>query len=86
MKPVKDEADKADKVDKVNEVVEEKPVVEDTQAPAADNTQPDAKGAVPQETEQTAPNNMAVNSASVAVPDDAGTPVKDLFKRLNLLK
>ena len=89
MKPVKDEADEADKVDtadKVDGAVEDTPMVDDTQAPVADNTQSDAEGAVPQETEQTAPGNTADNSANVAVPEDAGTPVKDLFKRLNLLK
>ena len=89
MKPVKDEADEADKVDtadKVDDAVEGETVVEDTKAPVVDNTQSDAEGAVPQETEQTAPGNTADNSANVAVPEDAGTPVKDLFKRLNLLK
>ena len=86
MKPVKDEADKADMADKVDDAVEGETVVEDTKAPVVDNTQSDAEGAVPQETEQTAPGNTADNSANVAVPEDAGTPVKDLFKRLNLLK
>ena len=92
MRPVKDEADKidkidtADKADGADDAVEDNPMVEDTQAPVVDNTQPDTEVTVPQKTEQTAPGNTAVNSASVTVPEDAGTPVKDLFKRLNLLK
>ena len=98
MKPVKDEADET--IEEKESVVEstETPVVENVETPPAAegtevNSQTDEaeKGAEthkssPQETEQTAPSNTADTSANGDVPEDAGTPVKDLFKRLNLLK
>ncbi len=86
MKPVKDEVDEA---------VEEKEPVEttsvDTSPANAEGTKANPKseeaeedGA--QEAEQDAPKDTADESANVTVPEKAGTPVSDLFKRLNLLK
>ncbi len=86
MKPLKDEVDEA---------VEEKEPVEttsvDTSPANAEGTKDNPKSAeaekdVAQEAEQTAPKETADESANVTVPEKAGTPVSDLFKRLNLLK
>ena len=81
--------DKSEAKESVAEDVRTSPAAEGTEV----NTQTDeaAKDAEthkssPQETEQQAPSNTVDTSANVAVSEDAGTPVKDLLKRLNLLK
>ncbi len=89
MKPVKDEVDEA--------VEEKEPAKENSKAETPVDTSPanaegtkdnpkseEAEEDVAQEAEQTAPK--ADESANVTVPEKAGTPVSDLFKRLNLLK
>ncbi len=94
-----DEADKAVEEKPADDKSEAKaPVVDDAEkSPAAEGTEVNTQTkeaekdaethkSSPQETEQTAPDNTADISANVAVPEDVGTPVKDLFKRLNLLK
>ncbi len=92
MKPVKDEA-----VD----VEEEKTAEEKSEAvtPAAEATvnaegtegkpqseEADTEDSALQKTEQKAPKDKADEPVNVTVPVDTGVPVKDLFKRLNLLK
>ncbi len=91
MKPLKDEVDEA--------VEEKEPAKENSKAETpvdtptvnAEGTKDNPKSEeaekdVAQEAEQTAPKETADESANVTVLEKAGTPVSDLFKRLNLLK